>query len=122
MILVTGGTGFIGSHLVESLLARGERVRALVRRTGKFDKTAVEVVYGDLETGDGLIPAIRGVDTVIQLAGVTKAFSTADYYAGNVRATENLARAISDAVQHGAHPVRMVHVSSQAAGGPGPDA
>jgi nucleoside-diphosphate-sugar epimerase len=118
MILVTGGTGFIGSHLVENLLARGERVRALVRRTGLFDKTSVEVFYGDLETGNGLIPAIQGVDTVIHLAGVTKALSTADYYAGNVQATENLARAIASS----ARPVRMVHVSSQAAVGPGPDA
>ncbi len=115
MILVTGGTGFIGGHLVENLLARGERVRALVRRTGLFNNTSVEVAYGDLVTGDGLIPALHGVDTVIHLAGVTKALSTADYYAGNVQATENLARAISGSV-------RMVHVSSQAAVGPGPDA
>ncbi len=119
MILVTGATGFIGGHLVESLLARGESVRALVRRTGSFDKTAVEVVYGDLESGAGLETALQGVDTVIHLAGVTKALSIADYYAGNVQATENLARAIASSVKSNPRTIRMVHVSSQAAVGPG---
>ena len=117
MILVTGGTGFIGSHLVDRLLARGERVRCLVRRPGLFERTPVEVIHGDLLAGDGLAQALHGVDSVIHLAGVTKALSTADYYAGNVRASENLARAIAGA----GRPIRLAHVSSLAAMGPGPD-
>ena len=121
MILVTGGTGFIGGHLVEELVARGERVRVLVRRTGVFDKMPVDVVHGDLMTGD-LSPVLRDVDTVIHLAGVTKPLATADYFTGNVDATENLARAIAAARIAGARPVRTVHVSSLAAVGPGPDA
>jgi len=117
MILVTGGTGFIGSHLVDKLVADGERVRVLVRRTGLFDGAPVEVAHGDLITGEGIERALSGVDTVLHLAGVTKALSAADYYTGNVTATENLARAISKETR----PIRMVHVSSLAAVGPAPD-
>jgi nucleoside-diphosphate-sugar epimerase len=130
MILVTGGTGFIGSHLVDRLLTRGERVRALVRYAGSshasrrndlFDKTPVEVVRGDLASGEGLDRALRDVDTVFHLAGVTRALSTADYYTGNVLATENLARAIARETLETGRPIRLVHVSSLAAVGPSPD-
>src|ERR1035437_5935517 len=101
MILVTGGTGFIGTHLLEKLAAKGETVRALVRRNGathRFPRSlpaGVETVYGDLATGAGLAEALRGAQTVIHLAGVTKALSPEDSYTGNVRATEQLAHAMA---------------------------
>lgn len=118
MNLVTGGTGFIGSHLIEHLAARGERVRALVRKTTRFANQPVEIVRGDLVTAASLADALKDVDTVFHLAGVTKVLSIADYQTGNVRATENLARAIAAT----GRPIRVVHVSSLAAMGPGPDA
>jgi len=118
MILVTGGTGFIGGHLIERLVSHGENLRALVRKTARFGNTPVEIVRGDLATGNGLAEALKDVDTVCHLAGVTKALSIADYYTGNVRATENLARAIATT----GRPIRTVHVSSLAAIGPGSDA
>ena len=122
MILVTGATGFIGGHLVERLLLRRERVRVLARKPGSvFDKMPIEVVRGDLTSGDGLARALEGVDTVLHLAGVTKALTIADYYTGNVRGTENLARAIAGLNAKAARPVRTVHVSSLAAVGPSPD-
>ena len=117
MILLTGGTGFVGGHVLERLRADGVPVRCVVRsKAGRsLDAAslgATEVVAGDLETGEGLNQALAGVDTVIHLAGVTKALRREDYYDGNVRATTNLllAMAGSDA--------RMVHVSSLAAIGP----
>lgn len=113
MILVTGGTGFIGGHLLERILGP---VRCLVRRAPARLPAAIETVRGDLATGEGLAAALDGVDTVFHLAGVTKALRPADYYRGNVRATENLLRAI------GGRPVRLVHVSSLAAMGPSSDA
>jgi nucleoside-diphosphate-sugar epimerase len=69
-------------------------------------------VYGDLGSGEGIAAALEGVDTVIHLAGVTKALRTDDYYVGNVRATEKLAHAIAG------RGMRFVHVSSLAAIGP----
>ena len=114
MILVTGGTGFIGSHLLEKLSACGEPARVLARprRVAPRFPAGVQSVAGDLLTGDGLADALRGVDTVIHLAGVTKALRASDYYAGNVQATETLARALQG------RSVRLVHVSTLAAIGP----
>ena len=114
MILVTGGTGFIGSHLLERLISAGETVRALVRRKTNLP-AGVEAISGDLATGAGIEEAIRGAGAVIHLAGVTKALRTADYYTGNMRASENLAKALAG------RPVRFVHVSTLAAIGPSPD-
>jgi dihydroflavonol-4-reductase len=116
MILVTGGAGFIGSHLVEQLCTGGETVRCLLRRKNYRDlPPQSEAVHGDLASGAGLEDALNGVDTVIHLAGVTKALQVRDYYAGNARGTENLARLVAG------RAIRMVHVSSLAAVGPNAD-
>ncbi len=113
MILVTGGSGFIGSHLLDALSAQGEHVRALVRRPVSLP-TGAQPVTADLISGAGLDSALDGVDAVIHLAGVTKALKPAGYYEGNTTASDVLARA---AVRAGA---RFLHVSSLAACGPSP--
>src|SRR5689334_11242248 len=105
MLLVTGGTGFIGSHLLEKLVQSGERVRALVRRDAGLP-AGVEPFRGDLATGGGVAEALAGVDAVIHLAGVTKALSAADYFKGNAQASGALARAVAG------RGVRFVQVSS----------
>ena len=118
MMLVTGATGFIGSHLVVRLASQGRPLRCLLRRSS----TAVnlprgtELAHGDLESGAGLAEALRGVDTVIHLAGVTKARTPADYDRGNAVSTANLLRAAGHLDEIG----RFVHVSSLAAAGPSP--
>lgn len=117
MILVTGGTGFIGSHLLERLSSSGVPARCLLRRTKspRSLPAGVEPAFGDLAGGQGIVEALAGVDTVIHLAGVTKALTAREYYSGNVQATENLARALAG------RPTRLVHVSSLAAIGPSND-
>ena len=92
MILITGGTGFIGSHLVEAVCARGEPLRCLIRRDSSKRHpfalpTEAEIVFGDLVSGEGLSDALEGVGTVIHVAGVTKALSTREFYLGNAGAT-----------------------------------
>jgi dihydroflavonol-4-reductase len=108
--LVTGSSGFIGSHLVERLVARGVRVRCLVR-SPRRERQSVECVCGDYLTGAGLREAADGADVVFHLAGVTKALHVRDYYAGNADAARKIARAAAAAP-------RFVHVSSLAAVGP----
>lgn len=117
MILVTGGTGFIGSHLLDRLSALGEPARCLLRRKARPRglPAGIEAAYGDLTSGEGVEEAVRGVDTVIHLAGVTKALAARDYYAGNVGATQTLVRALAG------RGIRLVHVSTLAAIGPSGD-
>jgi dihydroflavonol-4-reductase len=117
MILVTGGTGFVGSHLLETLSARGEPARCLLRPTAVPRRLppGIEAAPGDLVSGQGLAAALEGVDTVIHLAGVVKALTPADYYKGNADATRSLANALQG------RSVRFVHVSSLAAMGPNLD-
>src|ERR1039458_5535686 len=106
MILVTGGTGFVGSHLVEKLHTQGEAVRCLVRPTSntRYLPAGVETAMADLASGKGIEAAIDSVDTVIHLAGVTKVLASSDFYAANTVATETLVRALAG------RPIRLVHV------------
>ncbi len=121
LILVTGGTGFVGSHVVERLVAAGARVRCLVRASSSsryLPREGIEVVQGDLAAGTGLDEALQGADVVVHVGGVTKALSEAAFEQGNPRATENLLRACE---RQGDSVRRFIHVSSLAAIGPGPD-
>lgn len=74
--LVTGGAGFIGSHLVETLVARGDQVRVLDNfSTGKRSNLAsvadqVEIIEGDLRNPDDLQAALNGVELVFHLAAL----------------------------------------------------
>jgi len=71
--LVTGGSGFLGSHLVETLAARGETVRAFVRPTSQIahlKNLGVEFAYGDLRDRQSLKTALRGVKRVYHCAAL----------------------------------------------------
>jgi nucleoside-diphosphate-sugar epimerase len=117
MILVTGGTGFIGRHLLERLRRDHVPVRCLVRRkTGASGlPEGVEIARADLDGGEGVAEALEGIEAVIHLAGVTAALRAEEYHAGNVRASGTLARAMAG------RGIRLVHVSSLAAIGPAVD-
>jgi nucleoside-diphosphate-sugar epimerase len=121
-VLVTGASGFVGSHLVDRLLSEGACVRCVIRpvspRGGAIRYLPAQgatPVLGDLASGAGIEDALAGASIVFHLAGVTKALRNADYYSGNVTATENLVRAMSPGA------ARLIHVSSLAAMGPSPD-
>ncbi len=69
--LVTGASGFIGSHMARQLVERGERVRVLIRQgssLANLEGVGVEVVRGDLLEPEGLRPGLRGCHTVFHVA------------------------------------------------------
>lgn len=70
-ILITGGTGTLGSHVVPLLQDAGHKLRILSRRRHEFTDGA-EYVTGDLATGEGVDEAVDGVGTIVHLAGTSK--------------------------------------------------
>lgn len=116
---VTGGTGFIGSHLVEALQQRGYgEVRCLVRSRLKWlEGMDVVPVRGTLADRALLEEAVRDVDSVYHVAGVTRATDEATFERANVQATLDLLAAVA-AVNPGVR--RVVVTSSLAAVGPCP--
>lgn len=115
-VFLTGGTGFVGSHVAREFLAQGWRVRALVRhpdRPGLLPH-GVEVVPGDLADPSALHQSLRGCDAVIHAAGATRARSLDEFRRVNVAGTVNVARMASASCPD----AMFVHVSSQAAAGP----
>jgi nucleoside-diphosphate-sugar epimerase len=119
--LVTGGTGFVGSHLVDALLERGDEVTALVRSPAKaapLARRGVRLVRGDLDASEALAQAVTGQDVIYHVAGAVAARDEAEYLHANRDGTANLVRAAERAGEHEGRTARMVLVSSMAAGGP----
>jgi len=107
---VTGGTGFVGSHLVEALLQRGyTEVRCLVRKDLKWlEGLAITPIHGSLHDQKVLAQAVRGVDYVYHVAGVTRAQKWEVFEQGNIQGTLNLL----DAVKGSNPDVKKVLVTS----------
>ncbi|QIS20946.1 SDR family oxidoreductase [Nocardia terpenica] len=70
-ILVTGGTGTLGRHVVPGLLAAGRELRVL-SRSPRANVSGIDYVQGDLIKGEGIDAAVAGVDTIVHLAGDAK--------------------------------------------------
>jgi len=118
-VFLTGGTGFIGGHVVRKLRARGDEVRALVRNPDKGRSLAelgCELVSGSLESRDAIASGMEGCEAAIHGAavyevGIPKSEHRAMYEA-NVLGTENVLRAALDAKLP-----KVVYVSTVAAFG-----
>ncbi|TNE74625.1 NAD(P)-dependent oxidoreductase [bacterium] len=112
---VTGGTGFIGSHLVDRLLQQGDtEVSCLVRGNEKWLKgRKYNQIKGDLQDLDVLKHALKGVDIIFHNAALVKAPNWQQFEVANVDAAENLVR-----IAQKVGVSKVVILSSQAAAGP----
>jgi nucleoside-diphosphate-sugar epimerase len=121
-VLVTGASGLLGGHVAEALSARGDTVRALVRRTSNRKVLErlpkVELFEGSVEQAERVREAIDGVDAIVHCAGIVKARSSDEFFSVNVGGTSNLVEA---ARKLGSKLKRFVHISSLEACGPSPD-
>lgn len=113
-IFVTGGTGFLGRHLVPTLCRAGHSVRVLARQPDAHPWLTrlprVEVVPGDVRDGDSVTRAVEGCSHVIHAAGLFRFWGEArEFEQTNVGGTENVMRAARDARVR-----RVIHMSTAA--------
>jgi len=118
--LVTGSNGFIGSHLVDSLLRNNFEVACLFRKGSNsrfLDKLDIQRIYIDFNDIDSLlaIDALQEADYIFHLAGVTKHTNLDDFNRGNLTPTHNLLQA---AAKRCDNLKQFIFLSSQAAAGP----
>ncbi|MDQ6645062.1 MAG: NAD-dependent epimerase/dehydratase family protein, partial [Chloroflexota bacterium] len=110
-VLVTGAAGFLGGHLVDMLVERGDEVRAMVRPLEDTNRLlnlpGIELVHGDLTDAASLKRAVQGVQRVYNVAAKTGPWGVEDdYRATNVQGLADLVHASMDAGVS-----RLVHTS-----------
>jgi nucleoside-diphosphate-sugar epimerase len=114
---VTGASGFVGSNLVEHLIARGWRARCLVRKASTVDvlkQAGADLVIGDIDQPEQLRAAMEGVNAVYHVAGLTCALKYDDLLRVNRDGVRNVVAAAASQT----NPPPVVVVSSIAAAGP----
>ena len=93
MILVTGGSGFLGSHLLPRLVESGYQVRCLVRNndeTKQVESHGVDATIGSINDSPSLEAAMLGVNKVIHLVAIIRPIEGATFNSVNVEGTENV--------------------------------
>jgi nucleoside-diphosphate-sugar epimerase len=121
-VFVTGGTGFVGSHVVEALMDRGHEVVCLVRDVRKLERLFPPVrrprfVGGGLADETALRAGCEGVDAIVHVAGVIAARNRQEFFTVNDEGTR---RVLAVAARAAPGLRRFVYLSSLAAAGPSP--
>ena len=117
-VLLTGATGFVGSHIVEELISNNHTIIALARKSSnlKWIKDyPVQYEYCSLNDEEQLSKMLSTVDAVIHCAGVVRALNWDGYYNTNVTGTKNIVQA---AIKNKSNIKKFIYISSQAAMGP----
>lgn len=109
ILAITGGTGFLGGHVLRIAAERGHRVRALARRV-QLPRPGTEWIVGTLEDHSALAELCDGADAVIHIAGAINAPDLVGFVAANVTGTASLLTAAE-----AARIARFIHVSSLSA-------
>jgi dihydroflavonol-4-reductase len=120
-VLVTGASGFVGSHIADRLIESGHDVRALVRSTSShrwLKGKPVEIVDGVLTQPESLKDAVADVEAVVHVAGVTASKTKQGFFEGNQLATRGLLDAVR---KYNPNIDRFIQCSSQTATGPSLD-
>lgn len=115
--LVTGATGFIGTHLAQCLAQEGWQVSCLVRSSSKtepLEKLGARLVLGDVTDRESVVSAVKDVDVVFHLAGLTKSLHVSTLHAVNGDGV----RSVVEACATRSNPPTLVLASSLAAAGP----
>lgn len=116
--VVTGASGFVGSHMVDYLLEKGHHVKCILRKTSStkwLEGKPVEIFYTGLFDKEKLKEILQDADYLFHIAGVVKAKNEEGYFKGNVDTTRTLLDALCEL---DTKIKRIVVVSSQTACGP----
>ena len=113
--MITGATGFIGSHVAEKVVHKRVPTHLFVRRRNRFihllEKKGAKIYVGKYDSLDTLMDSLKYANTVIHCAGTVKALREQDYVRANVEFTKNILDLLKE-------EQRFVFISSQAAAGP----
>ena len=115
-VLVTGGTGFVGSHIVDRLVADGHDVVVAKRVSSNLrwlSPDKIELIDAPMEHLEPLSEILPEMDAVVHASGIVRARDRSDFYRVNLAGTARLAELCA---RHGSKLRRFVFISSQAAG------
>jgi nucleoside-diphosphate-sugar epimerase len=120
-ILLTGANGFVGSHVLDAVLAAGHEAAITLRRTSQTrfierHLAGVQVHYAPLGDPQALDAAVGGAEVVLHCAAKTKAVRAREYFTVNAEGTRRLVEACN---AHAGTVRQLVHISSLAVSGPG---
>lgn len=114
-VMLTGATGFVGSHIAEALLEKNIKLSIFSRRqndlTKQFERSGASIFTGENTDKKAIAAALEGVDTVIHAAGATKGICEDDYIKANTDFTGRILSFLNESQ-------KFIYISSQAAAGP----
>ena len=117
-VLLTGSTGFVGSHIAEELISNNHNIVATIRKTSNLKWIKgypIQFEYCSLNDEENLSKIVSSVDVIIHCAGVVRALNWDGYYNTNVMGTQKLVQA---ALKNKNNIKKFIYISSQAAMGP----